>query len=393
MFTSANLFRIAPTWASMLGRCEESITSHLFQPCQPSQEQSVGWVPPRGFEGGAMIEAFDGQWILMFQTEKKSVPGALVKRRVSERAAEIEKETGRKPGKRERKELKEEVIQSLLPMAFPTLKQIPVWIDTHASLLVVGTSSSSQADVIVTSLVKALEGFGVEMFNTMHEPGASMSAWLTTYEPPIGFTIGRSCEMKQNADGGAVVRYKNHPLDVEEVANHAKEMRTTLLRMEWDEQVSFELRDDHSLRGLSFASGKADASGPPDDAFDADVALETGDMRLMLKALIEALGGFAEYPPQDAVGGVAQKLESSARENGHTVSVEMNGVQVATFGEGEDPMLSQAIDIVKKHKKPSISLVQRHLKIGYNRAARLLEAMESKGVVTPMDAEGKRVLL
>ena len=55
-----------------------------------------------------------------------------------------------------------------------------------------------------------------------------------------------------------------------------------------------------------------------------------------------------------------------------------------------DPMYDQAVEVVLKTRRPSISLVQRHLRIGYNRAARLIEAMEKAGLVTPMNAAGGR---
>lgn len=49
-------------------------------------------------------------------------------------------------------------------------------------------------------------------------------------------------------------------------------------------------------------------------------------------------------------------------------------------------MYDQAVEIVLKTRRPSISLVQRHLRIGYNRAARLIEAMEHAGLVSPMNS-------
>lgn len=61
-------------------------------------------------------------------------------------------------------------------------------------------------------------------------------------------------------------------------------------------------------------------------------------------------------------------------------------------GDGDD-MYAQAVDIVLKNNKASISLVQRHLRIGYNRAARLLEQMENNGVVSPMQSNGNRDIL
>ncbi len=67
-------------------------------------------------------------------------------------------------------------------------------------------------------------------------------------------------------------------------------------------------------------------------------------------------------------------------------------------GEGNDdaendPLYDQAVDIVLKNQRASISLVQRHLRIGYNRSARLIEAMEKSGLVSAMDGRGGREVL
>lgn len=58
-----------------------------------------------------------------------------------------------------------------------------------------------------------------------------------------------------------------------------------------------------------------------------------------------------------------------------------------------DPMYAQAVQLVLQEQKASISMVQRHLKIGYNRAARLLEDMEKGGVVSSMRSNGSRDIL
>ena len=64
------------------------------------------------------------------------------------------------------------------------------------------------------------------------------------------------------------------------------------------------------------------------------------------------------------------------------------------LGGGEkDPMYDQAVEIVLKNRKASISLVQRHLRIGYQRAARLLEDMENAGMVSSMGHNGQREIL
>ncbi|WP_026296118.1 DNA translocase FtsK [Aromatoleum toluclasticum] len=63
-------------------------------------------------------------------------------------------------------------------------------------------------------------------------------------------------------------------------------------------------------------------------------------------------------------------------------------------GDGEaDPLYDQAVEVVIKTRRPSISLVQRHLRIGYNRAARLIEQMERAGLVSAMGANGNREVI
>ncbi len=74
------------------------------------------------------------------------------------------------------------------------------------------------------------------------------------------------------------------------------------------------------------------------------------------------------------------------------------GVDIAS-GEGAngggeaDPLYDQAVRVVTEARRASISLVQRRLKIGYNRAARMMEEMEAAGIVTTPDNSGSREVL
>ena len=69
------------------------------------------------------------------------------------------------------------------------------------------------------------------------------------------------------------------------------------------------------------------------------------------------------------------------------------GGEAGSGGGEKDPMYDQAVEVVLKNRKASISLVQRHLKIGYNRAARLVEDMEKAGLVSAMSGSGQREIL
>jgi DNA segregation ATPase FtsK/SpoIIIE, S-DNA-T family len=86
----------------------------------------------------------------------------------------------------------------------------------------------------------------------------------------------------------------------------------------------------------------------------------------------------------DYVGGVLEGGEVGA--NGELAPGELPG------GEA-DPLYDQAVEIVLRTRRASISLVQRHLRIGYNRAARLIEQMEVAGLVSAMQSNGNRDVL
>jgi S-DNA-T family DNA segregation ATPase FtsK/SpoIIIE len=62
-------------------------------------------------------------------------------------------------------------------------------------------------------------------------------------------------------------------------------------------------------------------------------------------------------------------------------------------GEDADPLYDEAVAVVTETRKASISYVQRRLKIGYNRAARMIEEMETSGVVSMVQANGSREVL
>ncbi len=94
--------------------------------------------------------------------------------------------------------------------------------------------------------------------------------------------------------------------------------------------------------------------------------------------------------------GEPQYLEEVTDE-GATASIPVPGYADGEGGGEEDPesdaLYDEAVAFVIQSRKASISSVQRKLRIGYNRAARLIEAMEAAGVVSPMNTNGSREVL
>lgn len=296
------VYRMVSAWTMTQAQLEEALDKARFAPCGASQEKSVGWMEPRGQAHGPLAEVVGGQWILQQMVETKSVPGSVVKRKVEERAQQIEATTGRKPGKKEKRELAEDARQALLPMAFTKQSTVRVWIDPQNTRLVLDAGSQSKADETLTALVTAIDGLAVQLVDTKISPAAAMSEWLSTQEAPLGFSVDRECELKAPDESRAVVRYTRHALDTDEVSQHiAMGKVPTRLALTWNDRVSFVLTEALQLKKVALLDvvleDKPVAAGDrKDDGFDTDIALITGELQQLLPALMAALGGEAEHP-------------------------------------------------------------------------------------------------
>jgi len=137
------------------------------------------------------------------------------------------------------------------------------------------------------------------------------------------------------------------------------------------------------------------------DQMGAEALLGMGDMLYMASGTGLPVRVHGAFVSDDEVHRVVEYLKSQGEPN-YIEGVLEGGTaegDAGAFGEGgdaggeKDPMYDQAVEVVLKNRKASISLVQRHLKIGYNRAARLVEDMENAGLVSAMTADGKRDIL
>jgi recombination associated protein RdgC len=223
----------------------------------------------------------------------------VIKRKVQSEVDHIETTTGRKPGKKERRTLADDARLSLLPVAFSKQSSIMVWINPKDQWMVLDAGSQAKADEVLTSLVKALQGFAVNVVHTQASPAVAMAHWLGSKEAPAGFSVDRECELKASDASKAIVRYTRHPLDTDEVTQHIAAGKVpTRLALTWNDRISFVLTEALALKKLAFLDavleeGPLAAGDTSDDHFDADVAIATGELARMLPALIEALGGEA----------------------------------------------------------------------------------------------------
>ena len=135
------------------------------------------------------------------------------------------------------------------------------------------------------------------------------------------------------------------------------------------------------------------------DQMGAESLLGQGDMLYLPPGTGYPQRVHGAYVADDEVRKVVEYLR--ARGQPQYIEGILEGSEDLDDGDGElttadaesDPLYDEAVEIVLKSRRASISLVQRHLRIGYNRAARLIEQMERAGLVSSMTTSGNREVL
>ena len=192
------------------------------------------------------------------------------------------------------------------------------------------------------------------------------------------------CELRDTHEDGGIVRCKRQDLTSEELQMHLNTGKVvTQLAVAWQDKLSFVLDDKMVIKRLKFEDllqDQAEQDGG-DDALGqlaASFALMMLTLSDFLPLLLGALGG--EELPQEAMG-----LTSN-------VDVRVATDLGAALDES-DELYPAAVEFVRSQERPSTSALQRHFKIPYNRAARILEELEQCGVVTKMHTDGSRRLV
>lgn len=377
-FKNLNIYRVPAPWAIALHELEEALAARPFAPCMELEHASHGWTPPCG--GDQLVYEKNRQLMVKIKTEKKLLPTSVVNRVAQEAADKMTQEQGFQPGRKQMREIKERVTDELLPRAFCIHSYTSIWIDPINGWLVIDAASGSAADDAIKLLLQSVESMPLQGLRVTNAPLTAMTSWLAADEAPENFSIDQDSELKETGSGAATVRYVHHTLEADDMRRHiAAGKQCTKLAMTWSDRISFVLTEALTFKRISALDIiKTDelAANDIDESFDADFVLMTGELNRMLTDIITALGG--ERTEQTDLVQELAKQPDPATDN-------------SPFS--DELMYRVAVDLVREQRRASISLVQRHLRIGYNRAARLLEQMEAESVVSAMNSNGTREVL
>lgn len=164
---------------------------------------------------------------------------------------------------------------------------------------------------------------------------------------------------------------------------------TGIIKANFPTRVSFRVSTGHDSKTIL-------------DQYGAEKLLGKGDM--LYKHGVDLLRLHSSFVEEFEIEGVIQKLETIPQtfdenavdflENGGEDDAEMDsGAGNYTTGTSDDPMYQQAIEVVMESGSASASMLQRRLRVGYNRAANIVEEMERNGVVGPAQGSKPRKVI
>ncbi len=397
-FRNLQIYRLPAPRAYTPEQLEEALSQNKFTPATSMDLMRQGWDTPR--PNGGLVHVVNNQMLILLGAEKKLLPSSVINQVTKDRAAELEEVQGFAPGKKAMKELKQRVADELLPQAFSIRSNTFTWIDPVNGWLVIDAASPAKADEAIKLLLKSVDKLPLESLRVMRSPVGAMTEWLQADESPAGFTVDQDAIMRATGESKAQVAYKRHTLEADDIRRHiAAGKQCTRLAMTWNDKISFVLDESLAIKSVKpLEIIKESATRNDDERFDSDFALMSGELAKMLADLVEALGGEV-----DAVAPAARPAVDAGPAKGHEpvreqrpvlqLNGEATGAVLPGDGSASDPLYAQAVEVVRTQQRASISLVQRHLRIGYNQAARLMEAMEAAGVVSCMASNGNRTVL
>ena len=292
-FRNLQLYRLPANWDMTADRLAEKLGRLMFRPCGSQDLATQGWISPVQDQ---LVFSVDGQWMISLCVETRILPASVINQETEERAKKFETQQGFKPGRKQTKEIKECVLIDLLPKAFTRRRKVYAWIDPKAGYLAVDSSSRSAAEPLIETLHKALDELPLKLINTERSPAASMTDWLAGGEAPDAFTIDQDGELRAVTDEASAVRYVHHSLEGHEIREHiASGKQVSKLALTFDDRLSFILTDKFEIKRLqpldTLTESDSHDSLTREEQFQADFALMTGELRRLIPALIEALGG------------------------------------------------------------------------------------------------------
>ena len=296
-FKNLKIYRFTESFTTPPEELEALLEEFPFTPCGKSTKESLGWTPPLGKTGKQLVHTSNGYSMICLLKEDKILPSSVVNDELAERVEQLELKEGRKLFRKERLQLKDDIIAQLLPKAFTKRKKTFAYISPKDRLLVLDTSSQSQAEVFLSFLRKALDRLPVAPIATKGTPSEIMTRWLIEGHASDNFELESEAELFNPKEDGNTVKCKGQDLgsnEIEELLKAGKFAKK--LNVAWKESLTCVLEDASTVKRLKFSDVILEKANEHDaesvaEQFDQDFTLMTLELNKFYNDLFQAFGG------------------------------------------------------------------------------------------------------
>lgn len=363
-------------------------SEYLFKECKEDDFSTFG------FSGPNSVAKLANGYRISFTFEEKVMPSAAVKKQVDKKATEMALKFGRDLSKKEVAEVREIVVAELVKTAMTNLTTFYGYYHEATNRFIVDTTKrdlASKAIGIICHMLKSIET------TTLHVSGVSNCLTTNILECIVntrelgfdGFSYADKLHLK-NADGETVQFKCDYTLEhVKDLIESGYQVNRVRLKRDG---LSFDLTDDFKIKSIK-TEYEFDDSVYSDDEIEA--AEEEACLEI-LSGITTALVEFFKKGSEDTNSTPPPRNEApttSSNQANEELDLEAEQPNPFVNSEGKDVFYDESVEFVRETRRASVSSVQRKFRIGYNRAAGIIEQMEEDGIVSKPGHNGEREVL
>ena len=357
-----------------IGAMREHLAELSFTPLTENQLSCAGF--ENNQVTGELVTNLPGVgYVFVVRQDTKLIPTKIVNRKLKERVdALITSGLREKVTRKEKQAMKEQLIVEMASTAEYETTLVHALYDQNNELLYLNTTTKRPLKVVMHLLVKCMGSLKTQ---TIHIDDIKMGIsnrlkdYLTdSAERPeaLGpFSPLQFVKLKSADTAQEMVTFKGMDLNGERASDVVSLLEAGYQVEElelWHEPISFKLNSDFSLRAITMPD--YDSDDDADDYAHHWRQCNAANLILLSKAITD-LCTMMDY-------------QAPAEEKAACEAVPADQYQ----------LYQDAVEFVMESGRASISAIQRHFRIGYNRAAWLVEAMETRGIVSTPDSQGLR---
>ena len=284
MFRNVRFFSLDGDWPETEEQVSERLSGSAFKPCGPLTERSSGWIAIDPDSSDLLARRVNGADLIKLRSQSRVLPAAAINEELEARIEEYRERMNEKPNAREKRRLKAETRDELLPKAMLKSDRIYGYVDLKEKVLGIDAAQNAAAERFLLHLRSPFDGINISPLQFQRPVGELLNK-IFFGSAPIQFDVGRECRMQDASDAGATVRWNQFDLADQSIKDHvANGMRLTHLAIVYDNILSCVLSEDGVITKLRFlgADDEGDDDGDPLTRMDAEFALMSGTLRLML---------------------------------------------------------------------------------------------------------------